>query len=89
MLAYQLVELKAMSTVPCYTQGDRTSITMNMLEKVKPLVTFLGQKTYLCGENVTYPDFVLFELCDFWDWITEGKMYERNPSLKIYHDRIM
>ena len=56
--------------MPCYTSGDRTAITANILEKVKPLVHFLGSKKFLAGENVTYIDFIFFELCDFMNWIS-------------------
>ena len=58
------------------------------MSKVGPLVTFLGQKTYLCGENLTYVDFIFFELCDFMDWIAEGNLFMQHPSLKAYSDRI-
>ena len=74
--------------MPCYTQGDRVNITMNLLEKVKPLVTFLGEKQYLCGDNVTYVDFVFFELCDFMEWISQGMLYQRNPTLEAFHGRM-
>ena len=54
---------------------------MNLLEKVKPLVNFLADKKFLCGNNVTYVDFVFFELCDFMNWISQEMLYERFPSL--------
>jgi len=53
-----------------HTKGDRVMITMNLLEKVKPLVNFLSNKKFLCGNNVTYVDFIFFELCDFMNWIS-------------------
>ena len=56
--------------MPCYTSGNRADITANILEKVKPLVRFLGSKKFLVGENVTYVDFIFFELCDFMNWIS-------------------
>ena len=74
--------------MPCYTQGDRVAITMNLLEKVKPVVNYLGTKNFLVGDNVTYVDFIFFELCDFMDWISQGVLYERNPSLQTYHERM-
>ena len=74
--------------MPCYTQGDRVAITTNLLIKVEPLVTYLGSKTFLCGENLTYVDFIFFELCDFMDWIAEGQLMQRYPDLQAYHDRV-
>ncbi len=74
--------------MPCYTQGDRVAITMKLLEKVKPLVYFLAEKQFLCGDNVTYVDFIFFELCDFMNWLSDGMLYERNPSLQAYFDRV-
>jgi len=61
---------------------------MNMLEKVKPLVLFLGQKKYICGSNVTYADFILFELCDFMNWLSKGMIYDKNPTLQEYFTRV-
>ena len=61
--------------MPCYTTGDRITITNNLLEKVKPIVRFLDQKEFLVGENVTYVDFTMFELCDMMDWVSEGKLF--------------
>lgn len=67
--------------MPCYTQGDPVVITMNLLEKIKPLVVFLGSKKFICGNNVTYADFILFEMCDFMAWISKGMVYDKFPSL--------
>ena len=38
---------------------------MDLLERVRPMVYYLGDSKYICGPEVTYPDFLLFELCDF------------------------
>ena len=70
MVATVVNELKSAVTMPCYQQGDRVAISMTLLEKVKPLVNFLADKKYLCGANVTYIDFIFFELCDFMNWIS-------------------
>ena len=58
------------------------------MAKITPLVNFLGEKPYLCGDNITYVDFVFFELCDFMDWIAEGQLFVQKPSLKAYSDRV-
>ena len=81
MVATIVADLKGNVTMPCYQQGDRVAISMTLLEKVKPLVNFLGDKKFLCGNNVTYVDFIFFELCDFMNWISDDMLYERNPSL--------
>ena len=54
----------------CYTKGDRPNITMMILESVKNIVLFLGDRKFLCGSTLTYPDFILFEMCDFFQWIS-------------------
>ena len=65
MVANQISELKGSVTMPCYTTGDRTGITTELLKRVGPIVNFLGQNKFLCGDQVTYPDFIFFELIDF------------------------
>ena len=61
---------------------------MNLLEKIKPLVNFLGTKKYLCGSNVTYVDFIFFELCDFMNWISQELLYDQNPTLLTYFNTV-
>ena len=70
MVAQVVSDIKAAVTMPCYTSGDRVAITMDLLERVKPIVVYLGSKHFLCGDQVTYPDFILFELCDFMQWLS-------------------
>ena len=88
MVANVLSELKGQVTMPCYTSGDRVNITMFLLEKVGPLVNYLAEKPFLCGRNVTYVDFIFFELIEFMEWISQGLLFERNPSLESYSERI-
>ena len=42
----------------------------------------------MAGENVTYVDFVMFELCDLMNWLTNGDIYNHYPNLKQYFDRV-
>ncbi len=75
-------------TMPGYTSGDRDAITMSLLEKVKPLVAYLGDKKFLVGDNVTYIDFVFFEMIDFMTFISQGDLFTRYPKLAEYHSRV-
>ena len=81
MVSNVIADLKGAVTMPCYTTGDRSAITALLLEKVKPIVKYLGEKKFLVGANVTYVDFTFFELCDFMNWISEGQLFTQNPSL--------
>ena len=85
MVANQISELKGSVTMPCYTTGDRTGITTELLKRVGPIVNFLGQNKFLCGDQVTYPDFIFFELIDFMQFISQKQLYERYPVLEDYH----
>ena len=75
MIAGVISELKGSVTMPCYTVGDRSAITVDLIKKVAPIKKFLGSKNFLCGDNVTYVDFIFFELCDFMNWIAEGQLF--------------
>ena len=70
MVAGQISDLKGAVTMPCYTTGDRSTISMTLLDKVKPLVAYLGDKQFLTGDDVTYVDFIFFELINFMGWIS-------------------
>ena len=63
-----------------------------LLPKIEPLTTFLGDKTYLTGDKITYVDFFFYEMILSWDFLTESKLYEdtdgKFAKLKPYIDRI-
>ena len=63
MAAGVVKDLKEAVTDFCYTYDDRAGITALILHKVKPISEYLGSKSFLVGEFVTYVDFILFELC--------------------------
>ena len=88
MVASSVSELKGAVTMPCYTQGDKGNITNELLKKVVSIVNFLGDKDFLCGDNVTYPDFIFFELCDLMQFVSEGRLFEKYPTLETYHERV-
>ena len=72
MVANQVRELQQIITQKCYMTGDRENIKLILLEKVKPIATWMGNNQYLMGSELTYADFTLFELCELMDWISEG-----------------
>ena len=88
MVSGIISELKSATTMPCYVSGDKAAIAKTCLEKTQPVATYLGKKNFLMGDNVTYVDFILFELCDFMTWMTDGQLYVRYPNLKDYFNRI-
>ena len=81
-------DLKGAVTMPSYTTGDRAAISATILEKIKPISAYLGNKTFLVGESLTYVDFIFFELCEVMSWVTEGQLFAENPNLGPYCDRV-
>ena len=88
MVGNSVSELKAAVTMPCYMHSDKNAITNDIMKKIVPLVKYLGNKDFLCGDKVTYPDFIFFESCDLMDFITDGQLYERFPVLSDYFERM-
>ncbi len=88
MVAGIISDLKGATTMPCYTQGDKKGISTICLQKTGQVADFLADKQFLMGDNVTYVDFILFELCDFMAWITDGELYTKFPNLQSYHERV-
>ena len=37
---------------------------------------------------MTYVDFTFFELCDFMDWISEGRLFAEQEVLLAYSNRV-
>ena len=53
------------------------------------IVSFLGEKKFLVGENPTYVDFYFVEIIELLVFVTEGKVLEDYPTLKTYHANVL
>ena len=59
-----------------------------IIDGVKSIADYLGEKSFLLGSDLTYVDFILFEFCDWMNWVTEGTVYTEYPTLAAYHSRM-
>ena len=44
---------------------------------------------YVCGDNITYLDFMYHEMLDVLSWMSDGAVLEEFPSLKGYCERMV
>ena len=84
-----VMDMKGSVTGPCYGTGDRAAICAVIDTKIEGICKFLGDKKFLVGDQVTYVDFIFFELLEFSNFITEGKLYETRKCCADYRDRMM
>jgi glutathione S-transferase len=54
----------------------------------KKIVDFHGSKKYLIGDDLTYPDFIWFELIHLMEFVTDGAILTTYPSLQVYKDHM-
>ena len=45
-------------------------------------------KNYIAGAELSFVDFIYFELLELQDFATEGKLFTTYPMLKAYSERI-
>lgn len=65
MMAHTLTELMKQASLPCYIEGvDQDEFASNLLSSISAVANFLDSKSFLTGEQLTYPDYMLFELCE-------------------------
>lgn len=76
MLEWHVMELKKDTTYPCYDpNGDAEQIISNVRPGLAKLREITGHSSFIAGENITYLDFVFFELLDVLNWLSNGAFY--------------
>ena len=70
MIYAQLKDIKEKITSPCYSGENPEKLKQTCKDRMKQIIAYLGKKTYICGENITFVDFVFLELVDFVEFLT-------------------
>ena len=71
-----------------YETGDRANAQKIAYEKMEPIARFLGEKPFLVGDYVTFPDFFLFEQVQLFDFICEQGLIKKHPNLGAHNERV-
>lgn len=72
----------------CFS-GDRTALMSEVQKSAQQLATFLGEKEFLAGDQVTFVDFSVFEMLDHFSSLTDGQVFKDYPNLEAFYDRVM
>lgn len=72
----------------CYGTGDKQKLVEGAFSALPGLVKYLGSKKFLVGDYVTFVDFCFYEFLELVDFVSEGRVYGENPSLKAYKENI-
>lgn len=87
MLYAQLKDVKSAITGPCYVGTDRIQLKETAKVRIAPIVTALGKDEYIAGAELTYLDFLMLELCEFVEFLTED-FYQDNKTIARYVKKI-
>jgi|APGre2960657423_1045063.scaffolds.fasta_scaffold140088_1 glutathione S-transferase len=87
MLLQYVMKLKETSTMGAYMGKTREEVYTNCADQITAIVGWLGEKTWLTGDSVTWLDFFFFELLDYINSFSEGHVTQIYPTLASYHYR--
>ena len=88
MLAGVIGDLKGAVTMPCYMSGDKGVIKQKVDGALPGIVKYLGAKDFLVGDQVTFVDFIFFELLHLVDFALDGTVISSYETLPGYIARI-
>lgn len=88
MLNGVIGDLKSAVTRHCYATGDKAEIKKAADNQLAPIAKFLGSKSFLVGEHVTYVDFIFFELLQLIDFALDGTYVSEHEALAHYVARM-
>ncbi|XP_048584392.1 glutathione S-transferase Mu 3 [Nematostella vectensis] len=90
ILENQLMDFRNGFVRLCYNNAafeeNKPAYIQSVQSSIKAFADFLGQKSYLAGDNLTFVDFVLYELLDQ-HRIFEASLLDAHPNLKAFLDR--
>lgn len=86
----EAIDMRTKWSTLCYNadfEKLKPEFLKNLSVKLKEMSTFLGSHPYFAGENITWIDFVMYELLDQHSQMSPG-LLDEFPNLKEFHARI-
>lgn len=59
----------------CFGAGDTLALQTDIDAAASKLASFLGQKEFIAGDEVTFVDFSVFELLDHMNFCSKGRTF--------------
>lgn len=75
----------------CYSPDfheKKESTLTDVKPELQKIAKFLGEKHFLTGEQITWPDFIFFETLEMLNALHPGYVGENDPKLEAYRARI-
>ena len=89
MLGNVISDLKKAVVVPHYTTGSKEESLAQVPDQLPAILKFQGKNKFLCtNEKPTWVDFYFFEIVNSLRWVTEGKVFNDYPALRMYYDEM-
>ena len=71
-----------------FMKEDKSYTANYCFRYMEKFVKTLGNKKYLNGDKLCIADFIFFEHIEFGQALSDGKTWEKHPTLEAYHSRI-
>lgn len=72
MLQQYVMKLKETATFGAYGGKTKEELYADCIDQINQIVTFMGNKTWLTGNGLTWLDFFFFELVDYLNYLSDG-----------------
>ena len=82
MLGEKLKSIFDRLNLRCYSK--KTFEELEACEVMQPVVEILGDHEFMAGTELTYVDFVMLELCEYAQYLSQGELYKENLNIERY-----
>ena len=72
MLQQYVMKLKETATFGAYGGKTKEELYAGCIDQINQIVAFMGNKTWLTGNGLTWLDFFFFELVDYLNYLSDG-----------------
>ena len=72
-----------------FSNEDRNASIEKAMSSIVPIVTALGSNDYFVGSGLTFIDFLMWEVCETINGLTQDtRLFTTHPTLQAHHARV-